>query len=57
MDAEGMTLEQAAIFAEFEDDPESLAALESAWENRWERPRLAHIAQRLRALEKKLAGE
>ncbi|WP_448062507.1 ParB/RepB/Spo0J family partition protein [Cellulomonas hominis] len=48
MDAQGMTLEQAAIFAEFEDDPEAVAALESAWENRWERPRLAHIAQRLR---------
>jgi ParB family chromosome partitioning protein len=48
MDAEGMTLEQAAIFAEFENDPDAVAALESAWENRWERPRLAHIAQRLR---------
>lgn len=48
MDAQGMTLEQAAIFAEFEDDPEAVATLESAWENRWERPRLAHIAQRLR---------
>src|SRR5665648_1153931 len=48
MDAQGMTLEQAAIFAEFEDDPDAVAALESAWEIRWERPRLAHIAQRLR---------
>ena len=48
MDAEGMTLEQAAIFAEFEDDPDAVAALESAWEIRWERPRLVHIAQRLR---------
>ena len=48
MDAEGMTLEQAAVFAEFETDPDAVAALESAWESRWERPRLAHIAQRLR---------
>jgi len=48
MDAEGMTLEQAAVFAEFEDEPDAVAALESAWESRWERPRLAHIAQRLR---------
>ncbi|QZN87088.1 ParB N-terminal domain-containing protein [Cellulomonas sp. C5510] len=48
MDAQGMTLDQAAIFAEFEDDPDAVATLESAWENRWERPRLAHIAQRLR---------
>ena len=48
MDAHGMTLEQAAIFAEFEDDPDAVAALESAWESQWERPRLVHIAQRLR---------
>ncbi|MBU4337269.1 MAG: ParB N-terminal domain-containing protein [Actinobacteria bacterium] len=48
MDAQGMTLDQAAVFAEFEDDPDAIASLESAWENRWERSRLAHIAQRLR---------
>lgn len=48
MDAQGMTLEQAALFAEFEDDPDALATLEGAWENRWERPRLAHVAQRVR---------
>lgn len=48
MDAQDMTLEQAAIFAEFEDDPEAVAALERAWDNPWQRPRLEHVAQRLR---------
>ncbi|HEY5514710.1 MAG TPA: hypothetical protein VIK12_00715, partial [Pengzhenrongella sp.] len=48
MDEQGMTLEQAAIFSEFEDDPDAVATLTTAWESRWDRPRLAHIAQRLR---------
>jgi ParB family chromosome partitioning protein len=45
MDATGMTLEAAATFAEFEDDPKSLQALEQALS--WGRP-LEHTAQRLR---------
>lgn len=48
MDAQDMTLEQAAVFAEFEDDPRAVAALEQAWDNPWQRPRLEHVAQRLR---------
>ena len=48
MDAQDMTLEQAAVFAEFEDDPDAVAALEQAWDNPWQRDRLAHVAQRLR---------
>lgn len=48
MDEQEMTLEQAAIFAEFEDDPDAVAALTTAWASRWDRPRLAHVAQRLR---------
>jgi ParB family chromosome partitioning protein len=48
MDEQEMTLEQAAIFAEFEDDPDAVATLTTAWQSRWDRPRLAHVAQRLR---------
>ena len=45
MDAAGMTLEAAATFAEFEDDPQAIQALEQALS--WGRP-LEHTAQRLR---------
>jgi ParB family chromosome partitioning protein len=45
MDATGMTLEAAATFAEFEDDPHAIQALEQALS--WGRP-LEHTAQRLR---------
>jgi ParB family chromosome partitioning protein len=45
MDATGMTLEAAATFAEFEDDPQAVQALEQALS--WGRP-LEHTAQRLR---------
>ncbi|GAA4390228.1 hypothetical protein GCM10023153_07140 [Ornithinibacter aureus] len=45
MDAAGMTLEAAATFAEFEDDPHAMQALEQALS--WGRP-LEHTAQRLR---------
>jgi ParB family chromosome partitioning protein len=45
MDATGMTLEAAATFAEFEDDPQAIQALEQALS--WGRP-LEHTAQRLR---------
>ncbi len=48
MDTRDMTLEQAAIFAEFEDDPQAVAALEQAWDNPWQRSRMEHVAQRLR---------
>jgi ParB family chromosome partitioning protein len=33
MDATGMTLEEAAIFAEFEDDPDAIDTLTRAWED------------------------
>jgi ParB family chromosome partitioning protein len=45
MDAAGMTLEAAATFAEFEEDPQAIQALEQALS--WGRP-LEHTAQRLR---------
>ena len=45
MDATGMTLEAAATFAEFEDDPHAIEALEQALS--WGRS-LEHTAQRLR---------
>jgi ParB family chromosome partitioning protein len=48
MDAAGMTLEDAANFAEFEDDPGAIATLTQAWESPYQRPRIAHIVQRLR---------
>jgi ParB family chromosome partitioning protein len=48
MDAAGMTLEDAATFAEFEDDPDAIATLTQAWESPYQRPRIAHIVQRLR---------
>jgi len=48
MDAAGMTLEDAATFAEFEDDPGAIATLTQAWESPYQRPRIAHIVQRLR---------
>jgi ParB family chromosome partitioning protein len=48
MDEQDMTLEQAAIFAEFEDDPQALAVLESEWKDSWRRAGLVHVAQRLR---------
>ena len=48
MDAAGMTLEDAATFAEFEDDPGAIATLTTAWESPYQRPRIAHIVQRLR---------
>jgi len=46
MDATGMTLEEAAIFAEFEDDP--IDTLTAAWEDSWRRRQIPHIVQRLR---------
>ena len=45
MDSDGLTLAQAAIFAEFEDDPAAIDALEQAVS--WGRP-IEHTAQRLR---------
>lgn len=45
MDSTGMTLEAAATFAEFEDDPQAIQALEQALS--WGRP-VEHTAQRLR---------
>lgn len=48
MDAAGMTLEEAALFAEFEDDPAAIDALTSAWVEPWRRRQLPHIVQRLR---------
>ena len=45
MDTDGLTLAQAAIFAEFEDDPAALESLEQAVS--WGRP-IEHTAQRLR---------
>ncbi|MBP6136728.1 ParB/RepB/Spo0J family partition protein, partial [Candidatus Microthrix sp.] len=48
MDAAGMTLEDAATFAEFEDDSGAIATLTTAWESPYQRPRIAHIVQRLR---------
>jgi ParB family chromosome partitioning protein len=45
MDTDGLTLQQAAIFAEFEDDPSAIEALEQAVS--WGRP-IEHTAQRLR---------
>jgi len=48
MDATGMTLEEAAIFAEFEDDPNAIDTLTAAWEDSWRRRQIPHIVQRLR---------
>jgi ParB family chromosome partitioning protein len=48
MDAAGMTLEEAALFAEFEDDPAAIDALTRAWEEPWRRRQLPHIVQRMR---------
>jgi ParB family chromosome partitioning protein len=48
MDATGMTLEEAAIFAEFEDDPDAIETLTAAWEDSWRRRQIPHIVQRLR---------
>ncbi len=48
MDAAGMTLEEAALFAELEDDPGAIDALTRAWEEPWRRRQLPHIVQRLR---------
>ena len=48
MDATGMTLEEAAIFAEFEDDPDAIDTLTTAWEDSWRRRQIPHIVQRLR---------
>ena len=48
MDATGMTLEEAAIFAEFEDDPDAIETLTTAWEDSWRRRQIPHIVQRLR---------
>ena len=45
LDSGDLTLEEAAIFAEFENDPEAVERLENA--KRWRRS-LAHEAQRLR---------
>ncbi|HEY1117960.1 MAG TPA: ParB/RepB/Spo0J family partition protein, partial [Acidimicrobiales bacterium] len=45
LDSGDLTLEEAAIFAEFEHDPEAVERLENA--KRWRRS-LAHEAQRLR---------
>lgn len=46
MDNDGLTLEQAAILAEFEDDPEALSRLEQQLS--WGGSRLEHLAQQLR---------
>lgn len=43
-----MTLEDAATFAEFEDDPGAIATLTTAWESPYQRPRIAYDVQRLR---------
>ena len=48
MDSAGMTLEDAAIFAEFEDDPAALDTLTQAWDDPWRRRQIAHIVQGLR---------
>ncbi len=48
MDAAGMTLAEAAVFAEFEDDPDAIAVLTTAWESPWQRRQIGHIAQQLR---------
>lgn len=48
MDATGMTLQEAALFAEFEDDPAAIATLTRAVEDSWRRGQLPHIVQRLR---------
>ena len=48
MDAAGMTLEDAALFAEFEDDPAAIDTLTAAWDDAWRRRQLPHIVQRLR---------
>jgi ParB family chromosome partitioning protein len=41
-------LEEAAIFAEFEDDPGAIDTLTQAWESPWRRRQIPHIVQRLR---------
>jgi ParB family transcriptional regulator, chromosome partitioning protein len=48
MDAQDMTLDDAAIFAEFEDDQEAIASLTEVWNHPWQRNRMGHYAQRLR---------
>ena len=48
MDNSGMTLEEAAIFAEFEDDPEAIETLTRTWADTWRRRQLPHIVQQLR---------
>lgn len=48
MDAAGMTLQEAAVFAEFEDDPHAIAVLTGAWESPWQRRQIGHIVQQLR---------
>ena len=48
MDNTGMTLEEAAIFAEFEDDPEAIETLTRTWTDSWRRRQLPHIVQQLR---------
>lgn len=39
MDTAGMTLQDAALFAEFEDNQDAIATLTAAWEDRWRRTR------------------
>ena len=46
MDELGLTLEQAAIFAEFEDDPDAIAELTGVASRRW--GSLEHSAQQFR---------
>jgi ParB family chromosome partitioning protein len=43
-----MTLDEAALFAEFEDEPRDIDRLTAAWNDPWTRKRLAHVAQEVR---------
>ena len=48
MDAAGMTLEDAGLFAEFEDDPAAIDTLTAAWDDAWRHRQLPHIVHRSR---------
>ena len=48
MAAAGMTLEDAALFAEFEDDPAAIDKLTAAWDDAWRHRQLPHIVHRSR---------
>ena len=43
-----MTLNDAALFAELEDDPAAIDTLTAAWDDKWRRRQLPHIVRRLR---------